>query len=351
MLDRISLYPGRVTLTPVSGQANTYDMERADSPTQEGTPLNKASLLKDTTAALYGLTASAVPDEVLGWIGKYNEHWWESYAENSGYIVNIGGEMEGDDNGWYCVAANTNRDIQYASSVSVDSSGNIFLNSPSTMTIVCNGSNQSGWSTLMGKYLTNLLFDPTGVYYYGTDENDSYMKGFYASSGQYIDQNIVEIHGIHEVTSQYYSETCEFIGYVYSTDRNAYPDSGTVSGITYSYLGVPFEKFPTMPRIEMGTYVGTGTYGASNPNTIAFSQKPKIIFSIPYDYHALLVIMPDTITGTLLYPVGDCMLIRQRVSYVNGSLSWHVSNANTNQQAAEYQHNYLGTTYHYIAVF
>lgn len=32
---------------------------------QEGTPLNKASLLKDTTAALYGLTASAVPDEAL----------------------------------------------------------------------------------------------------------------------------------------------------------------------------------------------------------------------------------------------------------------------------------------------
>lgn len=65
MNDRISLYPGRVTLTPVAGQANTYDLVRADSPTQEGTPLNKASLLKDTTAALYGLTASAVPDEVL----------------------------------------------------------------------------------------------------------------------------------------------------------------------------------------------------------------------------------------------------------------------------------------------
>lgn len=65
MNDRISLYPGRVTLTPVAGQANTYDLVRADSPTQEGTPLNKASLLKDTTAALYGLTVSAVPDEVL----------------------------------------------------------------------------------------------------------------------------------------------------------------------------------------------------------------------------------------------------------------------------------------------
>lgn len=65
MQDRVPTHPGRVTLTPVEGQANTYDMVRADEPTEEGTPLNKASLLKDTTAALFGLTAAAVPDEVL----------------------------------------------------------------------------------------------------------------------------------------------------------------------------------------------------------------------------------------------------------------------------------------------
>lgn len=70
MEDRISLYPGRVTLTAVAGQANTYDMERADSPTQEGTALNKANLLKDSTAALYGLPASAVPDDVFQKIAK-----------------------------------------------------------------------------------------------------------------------------------------------------------------------------------------------------------------------------------------------------------------------------------------
>ena len=65
MKDRSPLYPGRVTLTPVSGQANTYDMTRADQPTEEGTPLNKNTLLKDATAALYGLGSDAVPDEVL----------------------------------------------------------------------------------------------------------------------------------------------------------------------------------------------------------------------------------------------------------------------------------------------
>lgn len=54
MQDRVSLYPGRVKLEPVAGQANTYDLTRADQPTQEGTPLNKANLLSDLTAAKFG---------------------------------------------------------------------------------------------------------------------------------------------------------------------------------------------------------------------------------------------------------------------------------------------------------
>lgn len=39
--DRIPTFPGRVKLTPVSGMENTYDMVRADSPLEEGTPINK----------------------------------------------------------------------------------------------------------------------------------------------------------------------------------------------------------------------------------------------------------------------------------------------------------------------
>ena len=65
MQDRVSQYPGRVKLTPVSGQENVYDMEWADGATVAGTALNKASLLTDATAALFGLGADAVPDDVL----------------------------------------------------------------------------------------------------------------------------------------------------------------------------------------------------------------------------------------------------------------------------------------------
>nr|DAP69617.1 MAG TPA: hypothetical protein [Caudoviricetes sp.] len=74
MKDRVPTYPGRVKLTPVSGQANTYDMVRADSPTQEGTPLNKDTLLKDTTAASLGLTGDPTVDEAFAKLAKKSEY-------------------------------------------------------------------------------------------------------------------------------------------------------------------------------------------------------------------------------------------------------------------------------------
>jgi len=64
MQDRISTYPGRVRLIPVSGQENVYDLVRADQPTQEGTPLSKGTLLTDDVAISLGI------DPVTGTVSK-----------------------------------------------------------------------------------------------------------------------------------------------------------------------------------------------------------------------------------------------------------------------------------------
>ena len=87
MQDRVSLHPGRVKLVPVAGQENTYDMVRADEPTQDGTPLNKDSLLKDATAALYGLGADAVPDDVLALLKTLVDNAQHSADRNSRIVV------------------------------------------------------------------------------------------------------------------------------------------------------------------------------------------------------------------------------------------------------------------------
>lgn len=66
MKDRVSLYPGRVLITPEDGSTPYHaTLTRADEPTQEGTPLNKANLLTDATAALYGKTSTATPNTIF----------------------------------------------------------------------------------------------------------------------------------------------------------------------------------------------------------------------------------------------------------------------------------------------
>ncbi len=71
MQDRVSLYPGRVKLIPVTGQENTYDMVRADSPTQKGMPLNKENLLSDDAEiALFGVANDRTVSEAFAGIGS-----------------------------------------------------------------------------------------------------------------------------------------------------------------------------------------------------------------------------------------------------------------------------------------
>ena len=56
---------GRVLIRFEDGTAKYATISMADDPIAEGDPIDKSTLLKDATAALYGLDATAVPDEVL----------------------------------------------------------------------------------------------------------------------------------------------------------------------------------------------------------------------------------------------------------------------------------------------
>lgn len=70
MKDRIPKYAGRVKLIPVANQPNIYDMERADDPFEEGTPLKKATLLSDETATSLGLTGDSNVNDAFGAISR-----------------------------------------------------------------------------------------------------------------------------------------------------------------------------------------------------------------------------------------------------------------------------------------
>ena len=132
--------------------------------------------------------------------------------------------------------------------------------------------------------------------------------------------------------------------YVQSSSRSAYPDSGTQDGYEYEYLGIPFDNAVTAPKIETGSYVGTGTYGASNPNTLTFGFKPKTVII--------------SINGTSTYGGAIFMSGQTRSSYAGvaynveysympiltwneNSVSWYSTHRAYYQLNETYTYNYL----------
>lgn len=66
MIDRNVQFPNRFQLTKVEGTDDIYDLTPAPGTVEEeGDLINKATLLKDSTAGMYGLDNTAVPDDVL----------------------------------------------------------------------------------------------------------------------------------------------------------------------------------------------------------------------------------------------------------------------------------------------
>ncbi len=263
MKDRVPLYPGRVTLTPVSGQANTFDLTRADQPTQEGTPLNKASLLKDATAALYGLGTDAVPDDALHLLSRFqgglgNEYVWAKLNSTAGYY-----EIQTLKDSIYIIESETKLyTFKYSDSITIDEVGNLSLTNPLTFTATYAQFRNDYGTTLLGKYLdTTGLAHEAGIIFIPTNASINYYNG-----------RQVEIKNSY-VISVGYDENRAFVGYVNSPSPDAYPPAVS-DGYAYTPLGQLGDKV----RIATGSYTGTGTYGSSNPNSLTFEFEPKAIF-------------------------------------------------------------------------
>ena len=67
MENRVPTKPGRIKLTDDSGNVKYYYMERADEPTVEGTPLNKATLFDSENENRYGC---GLPNDALKMLTK-----------------------------------------------------------------------------------------------------------------------------------------------------------------------------------------------------------------------------------------------------------------------------------------
>lgn len=321
MQDRVSLYPGRVKLTPVAGQENTYDMVRADSPTQEGTPLNKANLLTDATAALFGLGTDAVPNEVLGVLSRLhsglgNEYLWAKYKStytNSFYWVNKSDLRIG--------STGYSTSFTYSSSVTINDDGNAELVNPTTSS----AQSASAFSVLKGKYFimsTTPIVTPTapGGLKFAPDSTSFSVSSGWISIDTYQECSLFEKIEARETT------------FLNSTNRNAYA-TGTFDGYTYEFLGQLGEK----SRVSQGRYVGTGTYGSNNQCSLTFEFSPKFLFITSSNNNLFLYAMIGQATSYSSSSGANTFL------FSGNTVSWYSTTANS-------QLNAVGTVYYYIAI-
>ena len=359
MKDRTPLYPGRIRLVPVEGQQYLYDMTRADGPTQPGTPLNKATFLKDDTASLFGMGNYAVPDDVLAYLGRYNQHWWSviNGQETTKYIEKQTSITTNVD-----MNHGTVRSIQYSNEISIDqSTGAVSLISPQTFSIPRTTNTSTFLTAMQGLldlapvYISNLYDNASTIYFLPSGTNIESSSGSATSTiihsfyGDYktaqLNKSATNIAKI--VTSELIVIPAGEISYEYSTNRNAFPDSGTVDGLTYEYLGIPFDNAVNAAQIEKGIYAGTGTYGSSNKNSLTFEFTPKIVLIQPnskdYSYQS-----PYIFGSSYMHVTNGSSSVSNNVSVSGKTMSWYCEgNSDCN---AKTQLNSAGVVYSYIAI-
>lgn len=154
------------------------------------------------------------------------------------------------------------------------------------------------------------------------------------------------------VTTQYVSNQPGDWQYLHSPNRSAYPDSGTSGGYEYEYLGIPFDNAVTAPKIETGSYVGTGTFGYQNQNSLTFGFTPKLVIITGGSYRGVAVIPYDGQDAPVHFTTSSSTW---KITRSENVISWYdrsnqSANGSTGSSSANTQMNESGKTYYYTAI-
>lgn len=143
-------------------------------------------------------------------------------------------------------------------------------------------------------------------------------------------------------------------------------NSTKLNGYTYPQViqNAVNEAIAKGVKIETGSYVGTGTYGASHPNSLTFSSSPSLIFissARQYQNTSSRVYVPDlcyfvrsgptaltintintgnaNVSGSVLY-----------ITWEHNGISFYNSNSYGAAIEGQNQLNGKNTTYYYISI-
>lgn len=220
----------------------------------------------------------------------------------------------------------------YSDSISVDELGTVSLINPSTLDL--SYSNYSSASVLKGKYIrkpfsSQVAFIPTTATFSRKTSNGHYLV--IASTVKYI-------VGVAAVFSH--------AEYLSSPNSSTYPEDSQSGDYWYTRLGQIGEgmtKGEGMAKIETGSYVGTGTDGSSNPNSLTFGFVPKLVMvrnaGLYRQYFLDAVKGVGNTTSDYDYGTSQTTLV-----WSDNTLSWY------SQSGANQQMNGNNQLYFYIAI-
>lgn len=311
--------------------------------------LNKANLMKDQTATLFGLGPDAVPDDVFGLLSRFqkglgNEYIWAKQ------LIYPGTES----------SASTVYSTQ-------DTSGVAHL-------ICYSASLPQPQKTESGQYRVGReQFENEIIVPYGEENNfleqlqseltNKYFillsTGYPDSKWQYLyksqDDSVVGLNGGRISFSNtkelsYSIVRFETVDYLNSPDPNAYLPTDN-DGYTYTALGQLGSAFDRV-KIAIVRYTGTGTYGYTDSCSahIGFSPKLWFVHSQVGSTRYFQIVNHDELTPSYkaagLFSANssntNCSYIVEnglQARYRDGAVQWYNSNS------AQSQLNYSGGTY------
>lgn len=235
---------------------------------QMGTALNKANLLTDATAAALGLTGDPTVNDALGYLADVtNWHVWEK--RSTVYSPVIQNTATGAKEIIDATSTSALVSVSYSSELNVDP-GTLAVSLKDPQTVAISYDTYTAAEVLNGKYFLMNTNRWTNELIY-CESLTSVTRENNGSSYPYV----VILNGTYSIISSTGEANSELLGYVGSQDPNAYPQDGEQDGVHYVYVKQMGEAGV---KIETGSYKGTGTYGASDPNILSFSFAPKFVW-------------------------------------------------------------------------
>lgn len=229
--------------------------------------------------------------------------------------------------------------ISYATDISINGDGTVSLVNARTVTLT---NSNAGITTLANAapcYISGMSGGATGEILYLPS---GIRVGTSASYGLYYSKGTSSLSGSATIRANTIAIIIQrgSIELAFANDRNAYPDLGTQDGYFYEFRGEAAANGAGALKFHTGSYVGTGTYGATSKNALIFDFVPRLFICMNE-----VLTSGSSVMQTMTWIEGvDTTTAAIHFEQSGLTLRWYSTSNAYNQM------NGPGLTYRYIAI-